>query len=104
MATVSVRTELVTPAPVVQSVGATITLDTYEARLLRTMLGDLKREERKRATLNNGGDETDANNAVELVKSLHVALQAQGFDKLDHRNPAVLDLSADDGDDLDGDE
>lgn len=56
-----------------------ISLDPADATVLRTMLGGLKRDERRAAVQANGGDKEMADRARHLVKEIIDAMSAQGI-------------------------
>jgi len=56
-----------------------ISLDPADATVLRTMLGGLKRAERRAAVEANGGDKEMADRARHLVKEIIDAMSAQGI-------------------------
>lgn len=61
----------------------TMTLSPGDAKVLRTMLGGLRRKVRREAVKANGGGKDSANRARFLVKEIIDAFEAQGITRLD---------------------
>lgn len=73
------RPAVVVPPPT----SVTITLDIGDAKVLRTMLGGLRRKVRREAVKQNGGNKASANRARHLTKELIDAMDAVGATRLD---------------------
>lgn len=89
----SVSVSAIRPAVVVPPPSSvTLTLSGEDARILRTMLGGLRRKTRREAVKQNGGNKASANRARFLVKEIIDAFDAEGAVRL--TEVPVTDISA----------
>ncbi len=80
----SVTVSAVKVQPVAEKlISCSITLAGQDARIFRSLLGALTRDERRAAVRRNGGSKQSGDRARFLVKEIFTAMDAQGVKRLD---------------------